>query len=119
NKSICVVVPAYNEGTQIRNVVETMPEFIDKIIIINDCSRDNTKAVAENLATQFPSVILINHEKNKGVGGAIATGYKWARDNNMDAAVVMAGDGQMDPADLVDILDPVIEDGVDYSKGNR
>jgi len=119
NKTIGVVVPAYNEETQIRNVVETMPAFIDKIIIVNDCSSDNTQVTVENLKQQYPSIVLINHETNKGVGGAIATGYKWARDNNMEAAVVMAGDGQMDPADLFAILDPVIDEGVDYSKGNR
>src|SRR5882724_5917706 len=119
NKIICAVVPAYNEETQIRNVITTMPACIDKIIIVNDCSRDNTKQVVEGLKQQYLSVILINHDNNKGVGGAIATGYKWARDNNMDAALVMAGDGQMDPSDLFTILDPVVDEGIDYSKGNR
>src|SRR5579871_4076532 len=104
NKSVCVVVPAYNEETQIKGVVETMPLFIDKIVIINDCSRDKTAEVVEKLKLQYASVVLINHKKNMGVGGAIATGYKWARDNHFDAAVVMAGDGQMDPADLPAVL---------------
>ncbi|MGE0082889.1 MAG: glycosyltransferase family 2 protein, partial [Desulfococcaceae bacterium] len=64
-------------------------------------------------------IILIKHEANQGVGGAIASGYKWARDNHVDMAVVMAGDGQMDPRDLPILLNPVAEDGYDYSKGNR
>ncbi len=119
NKTICVVIPAYNEEKQISGVVTTMPPFIDNIIIINDRSKDNTGSVVENLKQSYPSVVLINHEKNEGVGGAICTGYKWARDNNMDVAVVMAGDGQMDPADLPAILDPVVNEQVDYSKGNR
>ena len=54
-----------------------------------------------------------------GVGGAIITGYKWARDTGIDISVVMAGDGQMDPEDLPKLLDPVVEGRVDYSKGNR
>lgn len=119
NKKVCIVVPAYNEETQISKVIRTMPAFVDKIVIINDCSKDETAKVVETLASSFHSVILINHERNQGVGGSIATGYKWARDNNMDIAVVMAGDGQMDPADLQIILDPVANDEIDYSKGNR
>ncbi len=119
NKKICVVVPAHNEEMQIARVVQTMPDFIDQIVVVNDCSRDKTAQVVENLQKSHPSVLLINHEKNQGVGGAIATGYKWARDNNMDVAVVMAGDGQMHPDDLPAILNPVVNDEVDYSKGNR
>jgi glycosyltransferase involved in cell wall biosynthesis len=62
---------------------------------------------------------LIRHETNRGVGGAIATGYKWCRDRGIDAVVVMAGDAQMDPADLPALLDPVVNGEVDYTKGNR
>ncbi|MEO0565708.1 MAG: glycosyltransferase, partial [Chloroflexota bacterium] len=70
-------------------------------------------------AAEQDRVNAIHHEVNRGVGGAISTGYVWARDNDMDVAVVMAGDNQMDPDDLPDILDPVVEDRADYSKGNR
>jgi glycosyltransferase involved in cell wall biosynthesis len=62
---------------------------------------------------------LIRHETNQGVGGAISTGYKWARDNDIDVAVVMAGDGQMNPKDLPNILDPIVDGNTDYTKGNR
>ena len=118
-KQICVVVPAHNEGTQIERVVNTMPAFVDKIVIVNDLSSDNTKEVVEKLCSQHANVLLINHTVNQGVGGAIATGYKWARDNNMDVAVVMAGDGQMNPDDLPAVLDPVVKGEIDYTKGNR
>ena len=119
NKTVCVVVPAYNEETQIAAMLAGMPGFIDKIVVVNDLSKDSTAKVVQETMQKNPSVILINHEKNQGVGAAIATGYKWARDNNMDAAVVMAGDGQMHPSDLEAILDPVVSGEVDYSKGNR
>jgi glycosyltransferase involved in cell wall biosynthesis len=119
-QSIAVVVPAYNEETQIGKVIDTMPELVDKIIIVNDCSRDRTaEVVMANAASAGGKVMLISHEVNQGVGGAIATGYKWCRDNNIDIAVVMAGDAQMDPADLPALLDPVVENRTDYSKGNR
>ncbi len=119
NKKICVVVPAFNEEKQISGMINSIPDFIDKIILVNDGSKDSTAHIITKISQSKPAVLLINHEKNQGVGAAISTGYKWARDNDMDAAVVMAGDGQMDPGDLPAILDPIVNDEVDYSKGNR
>lgn len=119
NKSVCVVVPAYNESTQIGKVIETMPDFVDAVVIIDDASTDNTIEIVKEYEQQNEKITLIQHEKNQGVGEAIATGYKWARDNDFDMAVVMAGDGQMDPVDLPLLLEPVAEDRADYSKGNR
>lgn len=120
DKSVGVVVPAYNEETQINTVIDTMPSFIDYIVIVNDCSHDDTSEVVRgNSGFETGKIILIEHEENQGVGGAIATGYKWCRDNDIDISVVMAGDAQMDPNDLPNILDPIIEDKADYTKGNR
>jgi glycosyltransferase involved in cell wall biosynthesis len=168
NKTVAVVVPAYNEETQIGQVLETMPDFVDRIIVVNDRSSDNTAAAvlacigrqktartiarnkndvardskydrAENLlrkkqqtdmgyfipseiANQRPDadrIILINNLKNGGVGAAIARGYKWCLDNGIDCTAVMAGDGQMDPAELESICTPVLAEGIDYVKGNR
>jgi len=120
NKSIGVVVPCYCEEKQIGGVIETMPDFVDKIVIVDDKSPDGTVAVVESYIEKQPGrIILIRHIRNKGVGGAISSGYIWCRDNEMDVAVVMAGDGQMDPLDLPSLLDPVVEDKTDYSKGNR
>jgi len=64
-------------------------------------------------------IVLIKHTINQGCGGALATGYKWARDNDFDLAVRMDGDGQMNPADLPALLDPVADGLADYAKGNR
>jgi glycosyltransferase involved in cell wall biosynthesis len=118
-KTLCVVVPAYNEENLLARTVETVPHFVDRIAVVDDCSTDGTAAEAARLAAADRRVVVITHPVNEGVGGAIASGYKWARDAGMDMAVVMAGDGQMDPADLPALCDPVAEDGVDYSKGNR
>jgi len=119
SKKICVVIPAHNEETQIGRVIETMPDFVDYMVIIDDKSNDRTVEVVQKYQKSFDRLILIQHENNKGVGGAIATGYKYARDNDFDVAVVMAGDGQMDPEDLPAILNPVVDEKADYSKGNR
>ena len=119
-KTICVVIPAYEEELLIGTVIETMPDFVDRMVVVDDASTDNTsERVREWQAKLGERVKLIVHEKNAGVGAAIVTGYKYARDQKYDITVVMAGDAQMAPDDLPDLLDPVVEDRADYSKGNR
>ncbi len=119
-KTVCVVVPAYNEEHLIGRVIETMPDFVDRIVVVDDCSTDETVQVVEAYVTAQPDrVLLVRHEKNQGVGGAIVTGYRKARDLRMAATAVMAGDAQMDPEDLPALLDPVVEGRADYAKGNR
>jgi len=118
-KSICVVVPAYNESSQIGNVIESMPDFVDSIVIVDDGSQDDTIEIIRQHQIKHNRVELIRHPENKGVGGAISTGYKWARDKGYDVTAVMAGDGQMDPAELEKIIKPIVESSADYVKGNR
>jgi len=119
NKIISVVVPAYNEEKLISKTIRDMPDFVDKIIIVNDDSKDKTLEIVNEEMKSIHKIILINHKKNEGVGGSIASGYKWSRDNDIDIAVVMAGDAQMNPDDLPNLLDAIIEKGGDFAKGNR
>jgi len=119
DKTIVVVIPAYNEEAQIAKVIETMPEYVDRMVVIDDHSSDGTAEVVEECRKRDDRVILLQHEVNQGVGASIASGYKWARDNDFDVAVVMAGDGQMAPEDLPAILAPVVNGEADYSKANR
>lgn len=119
NSKVAVVVPAYNEEDQILKVIDHMHPCVDQIIIVNDASTDKTKQIIEERSKTDTRVVLISHSVNQGVGGAIATGYKWARDHNFDVAAVMAGDHQMDSKDLPDLLDPVVRDEADYTKANR
>jgi glycosyltransferase involved in cell wall biosynthesis len=117
---IAVVVPAYNEQALLGRVIETMPDCVDRIVVVDDASPDGTADVVRRYMPQMGErLLLIQHERNQGVGGAIATGYKWCRDHEMDVAVVMAGDAQMEPANLPDLLAPVVAGEVDYAKGNR
>jgi len=119
-KSVAVVVPAYNEEKLISKVIDTMPDYVDHIVVVDDLSRDNTVDIVNGYVKETNGrIILIALEKNSGVGGAIAEGYKWCRDHQIDATAVMAGDAQMDPHDLPALLDPVVSGEVDYSKGNR
>ncbi len=117
---MAVVVPCYNEEKLVGRVIDTMPAFVDHIICVDDASTDRTPQIIRDYAArQSGRVILIELGVNQGVGGAIAAGYKWARDHSVDATAVMAGDAQMDPADLPALLDPVVAGEVDYAKGNR
>lgn len=118
-KTVCVVVPAHNEGTQIGRVIETMPEYVDRIVIIDDVSTDDTAKVIREYQKRTEKVVLLQHIVNQGCGGSLATGYKWAAENNCDLAVRMDGDGQMNPNNLPNLLDPVAEGNADYTKGNR
>lgn len=118
-KSVAVVIPAYNEELLIERTIRSVPDFVDHVVAVNDCSKDSTSKVLDDLSRQLSKLVVIHHAENRGVGGAISSGYVWARDNNIDIAVVMAGDGQMDPNDLPSLLDPVVADVTDYAKGNR
>ena len=119
DKTIAVVIPCYNEETQIEQVIHTMPDYVDKIVIVDDCSEDNTAKLVQNCSQNDSRIELIKHNQNRGCGGALATGYIWVKDNNYDIAVRMDGDGQMDPNDLKSLLDPVVNEETDYAKGNR
>lgn len=119
DKTIGIVVPCYNVSELIDKVINTLPEFADYIICIDDCSTDDTLERIKNHSRKDGRLVVLSNDVNQGVGGAIGRGYIWARDNNIDIAVVMAGDAQMDPADLPAIIEPVVTGRVDYVKGNR
>lgn len=117
--NIAVVIPSYNVANQIEKVVTTMPSFVTYIIIVNDASKDTTSQKVKTLAEKEPRIILIDHEKNKGVGGAMVTGFHKALSLEPDIIVKMDGDGQMNPNYLPDLLIPLILGVADYTKGNR
>ena len=119
NKTICVVIPAFNEASQIGGVIDTVPDYVDWIVIVDDSSTDDTASVVAQFQKHHSRVVLLRHDVNQGCGGALATGYIWARDNTMDIAVRMDGDGQMSPKDLPALLDPIARGMADYAKGNR
>ncbi len=117
---IAVVVPAFNEELLIAGVLDTLPQYVDKAIVVDDGSTDATRTIVEAFCQQDPARFeLVSHESNRGVGAAIATGYQWCHREGVDIAVVMAGDGQMDPADLDRLLEPIVAGVADYAKGNR
>ena len=118
-KTIAVVVPAHNEEKLIGQTLASIPDLVDNIIVVDDASTDNTAQIVKKEAKEDQRICFLGHEVNEGVGGAIATGYKKARDLKIDVTVVMAGDAQMDPRDVIHIIEPVATGSADYTKGNR
>lgn len=118
-QSLGVVVPCYNETTQIVGVVNSMPGYVDKIILVDDKSTDDTLQIMNQLMKENPKVIVSSHDVNRGVGASIETGYRKALDVECDLIAVMAGDGQMNPDDLSKLTMPVAEGIADYAKANR
>ncbi|WP_255171795.1 glycosyltransferase family 2 protein [Natrononativus amylolyticus] len=164
DSAVAVVVPAYNEAGFVGDVIDTVPAYVDRVYVVDDCSTDDTwaeirrharsanaesdvegvrsddpetsladrardppgdlstggdNAVADGGAAAHPVVVPIRHERNRGVGGAIKTGYRRALADEVDAVAVMAGDGQMDPDRLESLLEPVVDGRAGYAKGNR
>ena len=116
-KSVAVVIPAYNEEKLIGATVAGVPHFVDRIFVVDDQSGDGTALAVDGI--DDPRVELIRHDRNQGVGAAIVTGYKRARDEGVDVTAVMAADNQMDPDDLEKLVAPVARGEVDYAKANR
>jgi glycosyltransferase involved in cell wall biosynthesis len=116
-KSVAVVVPAHNEENLIGPTLEGIPAFVDRIFVVDDVSSDAT--VERARAVGDPRVEVIVHEQNGGVGAAIITGYKRALAEAIDVTAVMAGDNQMDPAELEMFCAPVARGELDYAKANR
>ncbi len=119
NNTVCVIIPAYNEEKQIGQVLINIPDWVDNIVIVNDASTDKTSDVVFQLQEIDARIVMIEHKSNAGCGGSLASGYTWARDHQCDVAVRMDGDGQMDPAELTKLIDPVVDGRADYAKGNR
>jgi len=119
DKKIAVIVPAYNEELLIKKTIDSIPEMVGEIILINDCSTDNTKNIIKEEMKSNKKINLINLEKNSGVGFAIVKGYEEAYKKNYDIGVVMPGDAQALPEDFESLVAPVLNETVDYTKGNR
>ena len=117
--TVAVVVPAYNEELLIRETLCSVPDFVDRIFVVNDASKDNTQQIIGDLCRNDPRIMPIVHAENSGVGAAIVSGYRQSLLETIDITVVMAGDNQMDPVVMPSLIDPIIQNKADYTKGNR
>jgi glycosyltransferase involved in cell wall biosynthesis len=116
-KTVAVVVPAHNEEGLVAATIQGIPGFVDRIFVVDDASTDATAERAH--AVDDARLEVVVHDRNRGVGAAIVTGYKRALAEQIDATAVMAGDNQMDPDELEGFALPVVRDQLDYAKANR
>jgi glycosyltransferase involved in cell wall biosynthesis len=117
---VVVVVPSFEVAAHIVGVLRGMPAEVDHVLVVDDGSHDRTADLARGVGDA--RVEVVSHASNRGVGAAIATGYRRAMElaeSPRDALVVMAGDGQMDPADLPRVVEPIARGRADYVKGCR
>ncbi len=116
-KTVAVVVPAHDEEALIGTTLGGIPDFVDRVIVVDDGSSDATAERARSFGDE--RVEVVEHERNRGVGATIVTGYRRALELHADVVCVMAADNQMDPADLVTLVQPVARGELDYAKANR
>jgi len=115
--SIGVVVPAFRVAAQVGEVVRRMPTFVDRVFVVDDACPEGSGDSAA--AVEDPRVEILRHDENQGVGGAMATGFEAALEAGLDVVAKCDGDGQMDPADLALLLDPLLDGRAEYAKGCR
>lgn len=116
---IAAVVPAYNVSAVIGDVLRQMPALFRSIVVVDDASRDDTAAVVEGYAQLDPRILLVRHEVNRGVGGAMVTGFRKALEGGADVIVKVDGDGQMPLWLVPQLVQSLIDGTADYTKGNR
>jgi dolichol-phosphate mannosyltransferase len=117
--SIAVVIPAYHVADTIESVLHDLPDYLRYIIVVDDASSDNSSELVLGLANRDKRIVLIRHEQNQGVGGAMLTGFRKALELGAQVVVKIDGDHQMDPAHIPALVAPLLEGKADYAKGNR
>jgi dolichol-phosphate mannosyltransferase len=113
-----VVIPCYKVSAKLPALLEAIPDdIVDYVIIVDDACPEQSGRLAERLKKK--NCIVLYHDKNQGVGGAVITGYVKALELGCEIIIKMDGDGQMSPAYLNDLIQPLLADAADYTKGNR
>lgn len=115
---LMVVIPCFKVSRQILTTINRIGSNVDRIIVVDDaCPESTGKIVSEYCRDK--RVVVISHQINLGVGGAVKTGYRYALAHHANIIVKLDGDGQMDPESIDKLVLPIIQGRADYSKGNR
>ncbi|TDF67758.1 glycosyltransferase family 2 protein [Cupriavidus sp. L7L] len=115
---IGVVIPSYKVTDHILQVIEEIIPEVTRIYVVDDCCPHGSGSYVEQNCSD-PRVVVLRNPVNMGVGGAVMTGYRAAIDDGMEVIVKLDGDGQMDPALIMDFVEPIAAGEADYTKGNR
>ena len=116
-EKIFIVIPSYKVSKHIIDVIKSVPEFVNRIIVVDDACPQNSGKIAET--SEDIRVVVCYHHSNQGVGGAVVTGYKKALELGAEIVVKIDGDGQMDTDYMLKLIQPILEGKADYTKGNR
>jgi len=116
---IVAVVPAYRVEGQIQRVLQGLPSYLNRIIVVDDGSPDRTADLVRAAARKDRRILLLRHEQNRGVGAAMVSGFRRALELKAQIIVKVDGDGQMDTGHLPELLEPLAQGRADYTKGNR
>ncbi|RUL65761.1 glycosyltransferase family 2 protein [Dyella dinghuensis] len=115
---IAVVIPCYRVSAQLLALINRIGPEVGWIIVVDDACPERSGDVVEKHCSD-PRVTVLRHAKNRGVGGAVMTGYAMARNLPAKVVVKLDGDGQMDPASISRLAAPLLSGHADYAKGNR
>ena len=117
NRRVAVVVPCFEVAHRVPDVIGTLPDFVDHVIVVDDGLSDDLAAALA--ARQRPGVVMLRHDRNLGVARAMATGFRRALELGADVVVKLDGDGQMDPDQMAHLVAPIVAGQADLTKGNR
>lgn len=118
-QTVAVIIPCYKVEKKIDDVLTSLPSFIDYILTVDDCSPDNTGQLLDKAALTDSRIHVIHHPKNKGVGGALCSGFRKALEYSAGIVIKLDGDGQMDVSFLEKMVQVLSGDNYDFVKGNR
>lgn len=119
NHKIGVSIPCYKVEKQIEDLIASIPDYVDCIVTVNDCSPDHSGEILNRLAKTNTKLKVIHRKQNGGVGAAIKDGFKHLEEVDCDILIKLDGDGQMDPVEIKRLVTPIIKKEADYCKGNR
>jgi len=117
--NIVVIIPAYRVERELEGVLASIPSFVRHIVVVNDASPDSTADVIELASQHDARIVPVTHRENRGVGGAMISGYRTALELGAQIVIKLDGDGQMSSGDIPALIAPLINGQADFTKGNR
>lgn len=114
---VAVVIPCYRVAGHVADVIRSIPPSVETVVCVDDASPDALGDVLDSI--DDPRVVRLRHDRNRGVGAAVKTGWTEALARGADILVKLDGDGQMDGGDIEMLIAPLVEGRADFAKGNR
>ncbi len=118
-RRLAVVVPCYRVGRQVAEVLAAIGPEVWRIYCVDDACPERSGRLVEELSQRDPRICCLTHPRNLGVGATVVTGYRQAIHDGAEVIVKLDGDGQMDPARIPELVEPILRGQADYVKGNR